>query len=35
MSGTIHDELTETNDGTSIDHVLELFDQLVWAINDT
>ena len=33
MYGTIHDELTETNDGTTIDHVLELFDQLVWTID--
>ena len=32
MSGSIHDELIESNDGTSIDHVLELFDQLIWTI---
>jgi len=32
MSGNIHDELTETNDGTTIDHVLELFDQMIWTI---
>jgi len=33
MSGSIHDELIDTNDGTNIDHVLELFDQLIWTIN--
>ena len=33
MSGSIHDELIESNDGTSIDHVLELFDQLIWTIS--
>ena len=33
MSGNIHDELTETNDGTTIDHVLELFDQMIWTIS--
>jgi len=33
MSGNIHDELTETNDGTNLEHVLELFDMLTWAIN--
>ena len=33
MSGNIHDELTESNDGTTIDHVLELFDQMIWTIS--
>jgi len=33
MSGCIHDELIDTNDGTNIDHVLELFDQLIWTIS--
>jgi DNA-binding XRE family transcriptional regulator len=33
MAGSIHDELIESNDGTNIDHVLELFDQLVWTIS--
>ena len=32
MAGSIHDELIETNDGSNIEHVLELFDQLVWTI---
>ena len=33
ISGHIHEELTETNDGTNIEHVLELFDHLTWAID--
>ena len=33
MAGSIHDELIESNDGTNIDHVLDLFDQLVWTIS--
>jgi hypothetical protein len=33
IAGSIHDELIETNDGTNIDHVLDLFDQLVWTIS--
>ena len=32
ISGSIHDELTETNDGTSIEHVLEVIDMLSSAI---
>ena len=28
ISGSIHDELIETNDGTSIEHVIELVDVL-------
>jgi hypothetical protein len=33
ISGHIHEELAETNDGTNIEHVLELFDHLTWAID--
>jgi hypothetical protein len=32
ISGSIHDELIETNDGTSIEHVIELVDVLSSAI---
>lgn len=33
ISGHIHEELTETNAGTNIECVLDLFDHLIWAID--
>ena len=32
ISGDIHDELAESNDGSNIEHVLDLLDNLTWAI---
>ena len=34
ISGSIHDELVETNDGTSIEHVIELVDVLASGITE-
>jgi|TARA_R110002020_G_scaffold594_7_gene3028 hypothetical protein len=32
ISGDIHDELAENNDGTNIEHVLDLLDNMTWAL---
>lgn len=32
ISGDIHDELAENNDGTNIEHVLDLLDHLTWGL---
>ena len=32
ISGDIHDELAESNDGSNIEHVLDLLDNLTWAL---
>ena len=32
ISGDIHDELAENNDGSNIEHVLDLLDNMTWAL---